>query len=123
MKYLISIFFSLFVYLNNYVLAVDCSYEGNFVSEFKKMETPNNKKYNILLNQRAWRDSLGDIGTAFCYGKVETLITEKFNLEVIYENKNKKNEKFWMFFLEKKVVKEEVWEKVSLLMALEGIKI
>ena len=98
MKYLISIFFSLFVYLNNYVLAVDYSYDENFVSEFKKMETPNNKKYNILLNQGAWRDSLGDVGTAFCHGKVETLITVKFNLEVIYENKNEKNESSGCFF-------------------------
>ncbi len=88
--------------INIKLMAYDYTFEGNFVSEFKKMETPDNKKYNILSNKGSWRDSLGDIGTAFCHGKVETLITGKFNLEVVCEGKNEKNEKFWIYFFREK---------------------
>tara|TARA_Y100001970_G_C14152037_1_gene813278 strand:+ start:894 stop:1367 length:474 start_codon:yes stop_codon:yes gene_type:complete len=88
----------LIILLTKNLFCFDYSYEGNFESEFIKIETPDNKKYNILINRGAWRDSFGDIGTAFCHGKVETLITGKFNLEVVCENKNEKNEKFWILF-------------------------
>ena len=74
--------------------AVEYNYEGNFIIKIKKMNTPDILKYNILLNQGSWRDSLGDTGTAFCHGKVETLITGNFNLEVICENTNEKMKSF-----------------------------
>ncbi len=80
------------------VISAELIYEGNCKTSLKSIEFPDGDKYSIFENECSWRDSIGDIGLGICYGKIETIFTDKSNLEVICENVNEKNEKFWISF-------------------------